>query len=75
MDGAFTGLATRAAHGLSVDRDHAHRHAGQPRDPGDEAALELLRVEGGEDVAQMIVRRGPVVDGGVNPRLSGDLAI
>ena len=57
MDGAFTGLATRAAHGLPIDRDHALRHAGQRRDPGDETALELLRVEGGEDVAEMIMRR------------------
>ena len=60
MDGAFSGLSTGPTHGLAIDRDHAHPHAGQRRDPGDEAALELLRVEGGEEVAEMIVRRGSI---------------
>jgi len=31
-----------------------------PATPGDEAALELLGVEGGEDIAEVVVRRRPV---------------
>ena len=57
MDGTFTGLTTRAAHGFAINRDHAHGHTGQRRDPGDEAALELLRIEGGEDVADGVPSR------------------
>ena len=60
MDGAFIGLTTGPAHGFPVDRYNAHRHAGPRRHPGDEAALESLRVEGGEGVAGMIVRRGSI---------------
>ena len=45
-----------AAQGLAVDRDHAFRRAGQRGDPGDEAALELIGIQGSEDVAKMIVR-------------------
>src|SRR4051812_1468144 len=41
---------------LAVDRDHPGRSAGQRRHPGDEALLELLRIERGEDVAKMIMR-------------------
>jgi len=60
MDGAFTGLSAGAADGLAVNRHHALRHADQRGGPGHETALELLRVEGGEDVAEMIVRRRAV---------------
>jgi hypothetical protein len=56
MGSAFTGLATRPTHSFPIDRDHARGHAGQRRDP----ALELLRVKGDEDVAEMVVRRGPI---------------
>ena len=50
-----------AARGLSIDcddvaADDLERRAGQARDPGDEAALEGLGVERGEDVAYKIVR-------------------
>ena len=56
MNGVFSGLATRSAHRLAVDRHHALRNADQRGDPAHEAALEVLRVEGGEDVAEVVVR-------------------
>ena len=48
--------------GLAIDGDHPVRRSGQRRDPGDEAALELLGVERGQDVAEMIVRRRAVLE-------------
>jgi hypothetical protein len=50
---AFAG----SAHDLAVDRHHLGGHANQRSDPGDETALELLRVEGDEEVAKVIMRR------------------
>ena len=40
---------------LAVDGDHPLWRSGQRRNPGDEAALELLGVEDPQDVAQMVV--------------------
>ena len=40
---------------LAIDGDDLGRHLGQRRDPGDEAALEGLRVERGENITQMIM--------------------
>src|SRR5918994_5721538 len=58
MDGGFPALfLIRAAHRLAVGRDHPGRSAGQRRHPGDEAVLKLLRIERGEDVAELIMRR------------------
>jgi hypothetical protein len=57
MDGAFARLFSGSAHGLPINRDHALRHSDQRRDPGNETALELLRVEGGEDIAEVVMRR------------------
>ena len=37
--------------------------SGQRGDPGDEAALELLVVEHGEDIAKMVVRRRAIGEG------------
>ena len=48
-------VALRAAHGLAVDRHHPLGDPDQGRNPGHEAALELLGVQGGEDVAQMVM--------------------
>src|ERR1700690_4153629 len=56
MNGGFSSLSARSAHRLAVDRHHALRNADQRGDPGHEAALEVLRVERGEDVAEMVVR-------------------
>ena len=47
-------------HGLAVNRHHAIRYTDHRGGPGHETALELLRVEGGEDLAEMIVRRRAV---------------
>jgi hypothetical protein len=55
MNGAFTGLSAGSAHGLAVDRHHTGGNANQRGDPGHEAALELLSVEGREDITEMIV--------------------
>lgn len=55
MDGTFTGLSAGSAHGPAVDRHHTGGSAKQRRDPGREAALELLGVEGREDVTEMVV--------------------
>src|SRR6516165_1222864 len=49
----WTGTADR----LAVDGDHVGRRPGQSCRPSDEAALEPLRVERGQDVAQMVVGR------------------
>src|SRR6185437_10556225 len=62
VNGAFTGFPTGAAYGLAVDRHHAFRDADQRRDPGDEAALELLGVERGENVTQVVVRRRAIAE-------------
>ena len=59
---AFRPLVAGSAHGLAVDGDHPRRHPGHRGDPGDEAALELLGVERGEDVAEMIVGRRAVLE-------------
>ena len=58
MDGGlFPLFLIRPAHRLAVGRDHPGRSAGQRRHPGDEAPLEFLGVERGEDVAELIMRR------------------
>ena len=49
--------------GLAVDGHHLLGNPGQGRHPGDEAALERLGVEGGEDVAQMIMGRRAAAKG------------
>ena len=46
-----------SAHGLTIDRHYAGWHTGQRTNPRDEALLELLWVEGGKDIAEVIVRR------------------
>jgi hypothetical protein len=58
--------AFRAAQRLAIDRDDVGRGAGLRRDPGGKAALELLGIEAGQDVAQMIVR-GRAVRKGPEP--------
>src|SRR5882757_5246963 len=47
---------------LAVDGDDAGIEPGQARDPGDEARLELFGVEDRENVAELIVRRGLVLE-------------
>jgi hypothetical protein len=49
-----------AAQGLAVDGDHLGRRLGQGRRPSDKAALESRHVEGGENVAQMIMGRSAI---------------
>ncbi len=46
--------------GLSIDGNHPLRCPGQRRDPGNEAALELLGVERCKDIAEVIMRRRPI---------------
>ncbi len=53
-------LLARPPRGLAVDGDHPLRRAGQCRYPGQEAAMELLGVQHGQDVAEMVVCRGGV---------------
>jgi hypothetical protein len=48
-------LLMGAAHRLAIDGDDLGWRLGQRRDPGDEAALERLRIERGENIAQMIM--------------------
>src|ERR1700722_19387711 len=80
MDGAFTGFPAGPAHRLALDRHHSGRHTDQRGSPGDETTLELLRVEGGEDVAVVIVRwgggekwPGEAEEGGVDTIKTGDI--
>ena len=47
---------------LAVDGDHPLGSSGQRRDPGNKAALELLGIQDGENVAEMIVRRRAFVE-------------
>src|SRR5208337_1639348 len=49
--------------GLAIDGDDPLGGSGQCGYPGDEAALELLVVQHGEDVAKMVVRRRAVGEG------------
>ena len=46
--------------GLAIDGDDPLGGSGQGGYPGDEAALELLVVQHGEDIAKMVVRRRAV---------------
>ena len=55
-------LSMGAARSLAVDGDHLGRGVGQSRRPSDEAAPERRRVERGENVAQMIMRRSSVLE-------------
>ncbi len=49
--------------GLALDGDDPLGGSGQCGYPGDEAALELLGVQHGEDIAKMVVRRRAVGEG------------
>ena len=49
-------LLVGAAQRLAIDGNHIRRRAGQRGHPGDEAVLELLGVESGKNVAELIVR-------------------
>ena len=55
-------LRAGTALGLAINGDRLDRRADQRRDPGDEATLERLRVETGEDVAEMVMRRRAVFE-------------
>jgi hypothetical protein len=74
LDGAFACFSTGSARGLTIDRHHPCGHADQRGGPGDESTLELLRVEGGEDVAKMIVRRSTVEEWPESPEKFAFLA-
>ena len=41
---------------LAVDGDEVRAKPGERTHPGDEAALELLRIEHGEDIAELVMR-------------------
>jgi hypothetical protein len=56
------GLRTGPAHGLTVDGDHFGRNPRLRRDPGDEATLEGLGVQRGENVTEVIVRRRSILE-------------
>ena len=60
-------LLARPPHRLAVDGDHLARSPGLGRNPGDEALLELLRIQRCEDVAKMVVGRCPVAKGQETP--------
>src|SRR6266571_3135361 len=75
MDSFFPALLLiGAAHCLAVNGDHAFRHPGQRRHPGDEAALELLRIEGCKNVAKVIMAGCPVQKW-PEPTQKGDLLL
>src|SRR5262245_32283365 len=62
MDRGFAALLVgRTAQRLAVEGDHICRYADQFGNPGDEAALELRGVEGGENVAKVVVRWRPIL--------------
>jgi hypothetical protein len=56
-------LLIEASRRFAIDGDDLRRRFGHRRDPGDKAALERFRVEGGEDVAKMIMRGLPFLKG------------
>ena len=56
MDGVL-GRSLGAAHRFAVDGHHPLGDPDQGRHPGYEAALKRLGVEGGEDVAEMVMGR------------------
>ena len=59
MDRRFrAGLLVGAPERLAVEGDDVRLDADEGGGPGDEAALELLRVEDGKDVAELVVRGG-----------------
>ena len=51
-----------SADGFTIDGNDPGRDAGHRGDPGDEAALELLGIEGRKDIAEMIVRRRSIAE-------------
>jgi len=56
VDRRFAALRlTGPPRGLAVEGNDPLRRSGQRRHPGDEAGLELLGVEDGQGVAQMVV--------------------
>ena len=55
-------LLAGAARGLTINGDHLGWRSDQRGDPGDEAPLERLGVNRGEDVTQVIVRRRPIAE-------------
>ena len=46
----------RPAQGLAINRNHLGRRTRQGSNPGCKAALEVLGIEAGEDIAQMVMR-------------------
>ena len=44
-----------ASHGLAIDRDHSRENSRDRCHPGDEAALNLIGIQSGEDVAKVIM--------------------
>jgi hypothetical protein len=56
VDGILV-YSLRATNRLAVDGDDALRNADQRGHPGNKAALEVIGIQGGEDIAQMIMRR------------------
>ncbi len=56
------GPVMRAAHRFAVDSDHALRHTGDGRDPGNKATLELFGIEGSQDIAEMVVSRRTIFE-------------
>ena len=52
---AALGAGVAAARGLAINRDNIGHVVAQTLDPGEEAGLEHLRIDGGDDVAQGIV--------------------
>jgi hypothetical protein len=63
-------LRTGPAHGLAVDGDHFGWNPRLRGDPGDKATLECLGFQRGENVAEVIVRRGSILEGSEAPEKS-----
>src|SRR5258707_15477078 len=69
VDRLFRALALIGApRSLAVDRHGLGRRVGQGRDPGHEASLERAGVEGGKDIAEMVMRGRAVYIGPEPPQ-------
>ncbi len=63
MDGGLRALLVAgSAHGLAIDCDHPRGNSRHRGHPGDEAALECIGVQGGEDVAEVIMGRRAILE-------------
>ena len=62
MNGALGAFLAGSAHGFAVDGDNIRGHTCYRGHPGDKAALELFSIQGGENIAEVVVGRRAILE-------------